>query len=539
MSEIPGETLVSDSTGSNAYLDQTYDSEDRVIVGKTNMDAAEALLYTHPEYDANVQKWEKYVDCYEANDIYRFIHKHGREADDFYKQRVKRGYYRNYVASVVDLFVAYLYHAPITRDVPATGAIAKFYRDCDRRSTSYEHFIKKAATLAQVVGHVGVFIDMPQTEKIFRNKKEEEEADHRPYLAIIKAQQITDWHLDQHGNFEWVKIQVDDPGVRSWTKEVDTDVKHFVIWTRDSWEKWEVEGIGNSASAKLVAEGDNPLGEVPLVIIRNCESLSHKWFGVSSVRDISDLNLAILNWSSLGDEEIFERCLNILAVEATEGQTIEWGHHNVLEYGDCTHPPQYLTPGTTPLELILKWIESAKDEIYRLAKLGGSTGLLGVREATSGIAYAYEFNETNQSLAQKAEYLEHGEREIHRLFYKWLSEEEEYDTITISYPREFGVEDFSMELAILMESRNNLTSKTAIREIEKSLTRKMFAKHPQELRNTIKQEIDKADARPVEPYTFENMPPVVFRQPFDPSLPINDPKNLPPVASPTTGNSVE
>lgn len=508
-SEIPGEDYQGSTTGSNASLDYSVDTSSDVLSSLGEMNLAEALEYNHPDYDAWKAKWQKFIDCYEANDIYRFIHRHGRESEDRYKLRVKRGYYFNYVKSVVDLFIAYLFHAPITRDVEDTGVIADVYNDADLKGTGYEHFIKTSATFAQIVGHVGVLVDAPRVpENGYLNERSRKDAGHRPYLVRIHADAIRDWELDRHGKFEWVKILVDRPSGRSWKRSTDKEAKTYVIWTKENWTEYLVEGTGNTAEAKIVASDEHNLGEVPLVIIRNSASLSHPWFGISSVHDICDIALAILNWCSFGDEEICERCLNILAMEGSlDKSAVELGHNNILEFSQCEHAPFYLTPGETPLKLIGEWIERGKDEIYRLAKLGGSTGLLGVREATSGIAYAYEFNETNQSLAQKAEFLEQGERDIHRLVYKWMGED---FAGTISYPREFGVEDFLMELEILLSARTNFTSTRAIKEIEKNVARKMFSKHPQELRNEIQKEIEQANAKPVTQFGFDNVPSNMF-----------------------------
>jgi hypothetical protein len=169
-------------------------------------------------------------------------------------------------------------------------------------------------------------------------------------------------------------------------------------------------------------------------------------------------------------------------------------HHNILEYVPGSKPPEYLVPGETPLKLIGEWIDRAKDEIFRLSKLSGSTGLLGVREATSGIAYAYEFNETNQSLAKKAEGMEQGEIEVHRVVAKWLSKT--WDG-SVNYPREFGVDDFLQELALLTEARGNLSSETAIKELEKKILAKMFSRENVELRSKIKSEVEKSDPKSI------------------------------------------
>jgi hypothetical protein len=493
--------------GANAYIDQSNasssstDSEDRTDL--------EALLSTHPDYDASVEKWEKYTDCYLARDIYRYIYQHSREHEDDFKKRVARGYYYNYVAAIVDLFVAYLFEAGITRETAGDNAFAKeierFYKDADLSGVNYRVFMQMAATFAITAGHVGLLVDAPKAEEGFSNEEARQRANHRPYLSLIQASQIVDWELDDQNKFVWVKLEVKRSQGRTWRDAYDSNIRNFVIWDRDGWQEWEVK---NNDEVDKKGEGEHKLGEVPLVILKNSPSLTHAWFGESAVRDICDINIAILNWGSFADEEIANRCLNILTMQQQDtDKPINIGHYNLLTYEEGTNPPSYLTPGSTPLELIAKREEQGRNEIYRLAKLGGSTGLLGVREATSGVAYAFEFNETNQSLASKAESLEQAEVDIHRLFAKWFDKPEwqEIDT-TITYPREFGVEDFLVELQILTEARSTLTSKTAVKEVEKKLAAKLFARDSQELRKKIEGEIESGRQPVSMPQNFRTIP---------------------------------
>lgn len=485
---------VAGAVGSNAYLDSQEDRDP--LQAKVDLverlDDYSAMVYEHPDYCSYYQKWKKYEDCYEAEDIYRFLFRHPRESADMFDVRVKRGYFYNYCASVVDLIVAYLFHSPIERitDGSLQKELDEIYSDADLCGSTYTNFMQQVAEFAQIHGHVGVLVDAPKADGI-STEEDRKRAGVRPYLTLIKATQIKDWALDRYGRFSWVKIEIDRDESRSPNKPVGENVRSFLIWNRESWEEWEVDDV--EESAVLVDSGSHSLDAVPLIIFHNERAKNHRWFGSSMLRDIADINIAILNWSSLGDEEIAERCLNILTMESSGIDSPEiLSHHNVLEYTAGTQAPQYLVPGETPLKLIGEWIERAKDEIFRLSKLSGSTGLLGVREATSGIAYAYEFNETNQSLAKKAEGMEQGEIEVHRMIAKWMNEQW---SGTVSYPREFGVDDFLQEMQILSEARSNLTSESAIKELEKKITAKMFARESMDLRSRIKKEIESAEPK--------------------------------------------
>jgi hypothetical protein len=482
---------------SNPALDLIKDEDISVTTGES-MPTKDALLYEHPDSIANCLKWEKYLDCYNSKDMYRYLKKHLRENTVMFEQRLARGYFFNYTASIVDLFVAYVYHAPVTRNLPENDFIKQVLDNCDLKGSKYTTFIQKAATLAQIFGHSLVMVDAPQApEGGYANEAQRQEAQHRPFLTLVRADQVKDWELDEHGNFEWVKIEIFPPQNRSWDQKVDEEVRTFLIWNKQEWKKYQVK----NDEVTPLGNGKHPLGAVPLVRVYNEPDLDHSWFGISAVRDIADINLAIYNWSSMGDEEIFERCLNIIAMEKDGSNTpVEISQHNVLEYESGTNAPTYLTPGETPLKVIREWIENGKNEIYRIAKMGGATGVKNQKESTSGIAYAFEFNETNQTLGKKAESLEQAESEIFKLIFKWINEVN--PEFSIIYPKEFGVDDFLMELQILMQARVNFTSETGVKELEKKILAKLFAKDSSELRAKIAKEVDAANLKPA---TFDSM----------------------------------
>ncbi len=507
---------VTGAVGSDASLDLTRDA---LVAAGADVDAdtepaqlelGKALEHEHPDYVVTAQKWRKYLDLYASNDIYRFIFRHLREVDVSWKARVERGYFYNYVKSVVDLFAAFLFHAPIDRDPGSQDEEFEiFYKDSDLSGTLWPMFMLEACTFALVEGHVGILVDAPRVpEGGFQSEEERKEADARPYVTLVHALQILDWEIDQFGNFIWVKLEVFRPMDRSWDETAEKIKRHFVVWTRERWDEYVLEQQGDTGDSigKWVAGDEHDLGVVPLVIVRVDKDPTHVWFGQSAVTDIADINIGILNWSSLGDEEIYERCLNLLAMERGEGDApIEITHHNVLEYEPGTNKPEYLQPGATPLSLIMQWIKEAREEIKRLAKLNISAGLGDVRQASSGIAKAFAFLETNQTLTAKAQGLEQVEIKVHRLLSRWM--EEPFDG-SIAYPREFGVEDFLTLFQEMDMARSSLTSETAIKESEKKLTRKLFARDTTKLRKKIEREIDSADTKmPSVKQAFGMIPP--------------------------------
>ena len=113
-------------------------------------------------------------------------------------------------------------------------------------------------------------------------------------------------------------------------------------------------------------------------------------------------------------------------------------------------------------------------------------------QVPSGEALAWEFNETNQALAEKADQAEACEIEIHRIFGRWLSKGENW-IVEIDYPEEFGVEDFLTKVRSLSEAAKETWSQTAKREAQKQIVRRMFPKEDKVLLAQMEAEIDEGE----------------------------------------------
>lgn len=494
---VPGS--VNRSVGSDASIDLQEDFRGRVFRDPQHL--AEGLLQTHPDYDDNVRHWLKYINLYESKDIYRFLHKHFRESSDVWVKRVERGYNFNYVRNTVDLYNAFLFHSPVIRKVPQE--FEEYYTDVDNRGTKWEQFVQKVNIYASVEGHCGVLVDLPALPEEYHGKTLTE-ADRKalnlkPIISIIHAHQIFDWELNKDNTFKWVKIHIDRPIEReSFMDKPDSSVKFFQVWTQNDWTEYkyyvrsEVDGQGvvtETQQAEEIARGEHGLGRVPLIIARCQETVDHPFFGLSMVKDIADINIAIINMASLMDEEVYERCLNVLCMQGTDDdRKAQLSYHNVLEYPEGTDKPFYLTPGESPIQNILKLISVARDEILRLGKVNISTGLSDVRSASSGIAHAYQFLETNHSLANSALNMQQVELELHKLMsLVWGLGE---FNGAIEYPKDFGVEDTLLAFQTLALAKQNLTSETAKKELEKRTIRTIFSSETSDVIAKMESEIE-------------------------------------------------
>lgn len=383
---------------------------------------------------------------------------------------------------------------------PNTGTDGDWERwllDVDHNGSTIDRFMADVARFAFIFGHMFVVPDMPRVDAPPRNEAERRQLKLEPYLVYYFPTEVPNWDLDDQGKLLWARLRefpgggVGPFGERRTTQlgraqQISTyadpslgrvDRRHYLTnrptraryrtWTRDRWVVHEVD----KDRVTLVAEGRHNLGQVPLVPVYNRRYSRYPFVGQSLISDVSLLNTEILNLDSLINEAVYQSVINILVLgrQPQDSEEIIIGANNVLEYaGD--KPPYFLTPSTAPLAYMESRIQGMREEIYRLAKLGGGLGL-EPRSVPSGVAAAFEFNETNKVLAERGDELESAEDSIHDLWYRWMGAQRHG---VIDYPDDFSVQSFEEELRLATQTKQSLRSPTARREMEKRVAKRIL-----------------------------------------------------------------
>ena len=398
--------------------------------------------------------WTFYLDSYEGGEDYlraSYLFRHVKEDEEDFRDRIQRSYYYNFCRTVVDTYVAHLFRKAnsIYRRGDDEGEYERFLSDVDGRGTSMNTFMQEqVAPAAQILGQVFVVVDKPRFQGELNSKAEEREKGVRPYVVAVDPRAVTDFRLDSQGNFLWIRIRERreeevDPFYKSEKAEGDEYV--YRTWTRERWFLHDEEG-------NLIESDEHNLGRVPVVTVFNVESRKYPGFGVSALSDIAPINRSIYNWCSLNDEFLYRQCFNILAMPEMPGvKRRKVGPGNALTYPiDAARPPHYIYPPVEPGAYLLKNIDAAITQIYRLAVLGATWGEERPQSA-SGIAKAYDLYQTSENLIKKAKNLEQAEAEIGELWGLW--EGKKGFKPTVEYPVDFKIsdvaEDLKNDLAVL------------------------------------------------------------------------------------------
>ncbi len=383
------------------------------------------------------------------------------------------------------------------------GDLTDYWHDVDMRGTSINEFMLSVENIVQIFGFCDVFMDMNDVPPEMNVETEQDRVDLglRPYSFVILPLDLLNWELGADGKLKWVRWREEIVGnVGPFEERQSKKSWRYFTWTRDEWFIHEiVYQKGNTQPVvSEVNRGQNPLGEIPLTRYYDVKHLVDPFIGLSPMKDIGKINIEILNICSLIDEEMYQKSLNILVMEQTSDRksSVEIGANNVLMW-EGEHAPFYLAPSSDPSRFMQELIKMCIQEIHRLAKVGGDTG---VQEAQSGIAYTWEFNQTNRMLSDKADSLERGETQMHRYWAMWMGLEWKG---FIDYPDSFNVERFEEELKNIVEVKKAVRSQEFKRLMEKRIANRVLTKVPAIQRGRVMAEID---VRPEEKQSFYPFP---------------------------------
>jgi len=396
--------------------------------------------------------WQFLYDSYTGLGGYRsgkYLIKHRREPEEKYERRKKLAYYPNFVKKIVDTFTAQVFKKPPTRQL--TREYELFVNNVDRRGTYIDDFMRRALKLSLIFGTVFIIVDKPSQGA--RTRQEEIERKLLPYATIRLPWQVEDYELDEYGSLKKITFREGENRKRELSQE--------------SIRVLERKG-------KVVLERENPIGTLPVVVLRASEQLLYEdLFSEPFIYTIARLNFELYNLIS----EIREILRNITfpiltypvrSIAGFNDREVVLGTENALLYEpEIGGKPDFIAPPPAPVEVYLKYLNQVIEQIYRTVNLEFT---LGSQSQKSGVALEFEFQNLNTLLSMFAMNLEKAEYEIANLVARW-SGKEKFEG-TIDYRKDFSFRDIERELRIILDSLSaGINSETFLVEAHKRIVR--------------------------------------------------------------------
>jgi len=409
------------------------------------------------------------------------LEKHTRESDSNWKSRQKEGICFNYSSIVIDLFNFYLTEKPAVREL---GSLTNstlwemFTKDADLYGTNFDVLLNEAQKMAAIYGAVGVLIDKPSSKN--NTLKDDIRDGIYPYCALFTLPNILDWKHERDP-------ETNRPTL-TYLKLLDFD-NRYLLWWPDKWEIWKLpEGsptpfrvhqhtdtsnyepkpgdnkyadtpgtpynaMLTNQTAKLIDEGENPLGEIPFLWFQNIKSVVDPYIGVSDIKEISRITASIIRNISYGEEVIkFAGFPQARRPMVREGEPInnEAGVTAILEFdpelGEAGKPDWLESEVLEPIEAILAWINKKTGETFQLAHLSGIHAHEKSDQVRSGVALRYEYQQLSRVLTKKSENLTETELGIIKYWLKWQKKSSWFKDVRIVRSKDFSIDDLSQSL---------------------------------------------------------------------------------------------
>ncbi len=476
------------------------------LLAKSDDDRPTALASVHPSYDTHSEAWQIQLDAFEGDGGFldgSYLWQYPREDNADFETRKEMARYHNYVETLVDLYVRFMFTQGVDRQSKSDDFNA-WLEDVDGAGCSIDDYMKRFAAIALVNGHAGTLVDKTPDEATGPSKADEVA---RVFATLYPAPTIADWRADQFG-LAAVKLLEAVPQADI-TEELPDgeEAQRFLLWDREGWARFDHKG-------QLVS-GDVTNMDVPLVILRPKPSYLNAMLGRALISNVNVVR-ALFNRASEEDEVLRTQAFSVLTVNVPSDGNVAQAKEQLggsigtakalVVQGEI----DYKTPDQKVPEAIRNNIEYLVRELYRAAHMRFHRDSL---QAETAEAIRLQHAELNEMLQGFARALSAAELQMARAWFAWMSPTPEaaeaaYDAADVqaSYPKEFFIEDLATDLQNWVEGIRMGLGDTMGRRLKKKAARRLDPEMPPDELKKVDGEIDKLPVDPPSPFGLDMGP---------------------------------
>jgi hypothetical protein len=422
-----------------------------------------------------------------------YLDKFTREKDDKFAERVKVARYTNYAGPICQLILSYVNKAPCIRDGESTTQ-QEWRADADGNGNNWDAL--KNDTIHRRAGELGwcpVLLDLPDVldgteEEVSKARLKESQI--RPIAIPLFPANILDWRLDESNEFTSVKIRTDHEVGDDLLEDAARE-ERYAIWYKDRVIKQTIT-IGADGQETLSEERiiKHSFGCVPLIVFRAEPTPGDAVRGQSIVSDLSVEARTHFNICSEKRDHERGQVFAILGIPVVDMDTdvgiILGGNGAGIKVPyNANMPLHYVAPPASVAESLEVSRGTSVKEMYRISRIEYEEPSTA---ATSGIARAYRFEQTNSRLRDLSGGFARSEQKLLRLVAKSMSDEEG-QRVTVNGANDFGVEDLAADVESVGLILEMNVGPTAEKVLKARLVRKAAPNMPRDVDAAVEQEI--------------------------------------------------
>jgi hypothetical protein len=387
----------------------------------------------------NINPYAQVLHTYESSHGYRdnsYLIFFPRE--EWYQERQK--YSLRSVAAfraVVDAMVAPVFEKKIMRTTN-DKIFEQFIENADNTGTPMQDIVEASLTHARMLGLTFIIMDnfadaaeVPTVADVINDRK-------FPYIYEKMPQDVYKWKCTNWGKLEWITFydrveKIEDPDhagqyiMRQYYRRWDNKQSTIYYEKADPKKYGEFQEIIESESV----HGLDYLPIYPVLDFVKSNNLTK--FPAPLLADLANMAFVLYNmesWIVLLDVY----CFPILTLPPMDGIQMAVSATNAIQVpNDAKFSPQFISPPTSCLEVLLKSADRLEDKIYKAAN---QLGVSGTRTSTmiSGVSKEWDFRASNSLLQKTALAAENLEKWLVKTFSDYVGHA---ITFEVEYQNEF------------------------------------------------------------------------------------------------------
>ena len=470
------------------------------LAGLSADDRLTLLRATHPQYQTHMNVWQVLLDAFEGEGGFldgSYLWPYPRESQEDFEKRKTMARYHNYLETLVDLYVRFMFTAGVRRESKSPEYNA-WIEDVNGAGTPLNDFLKQLAAMALVNGHACALLDKTADPAVGPSKADERAS---VVASIFTATATADWRFSG-ATLTAVKLLEQAPpvGIVDALPTGELDVQ-YLLWDKDGWARFSADGT-------LVDGGMPGLGLVPLVVLRPKPSQRSNMLGRALVSNANVIR-ACFNRAAEEDQVIRDQAFSVLTVsldkdadvdqaKAQLGSVVGTAKALVVKGTIDYKTPDQQVPGT-----IRANIAYLVQEMFRAAHVRQNKDSLAAESAES---IRLQYTELNEMLQGFSKALAQAEKEIARAWFGWTNTTEQaaqqaYEKAQpqATYPDEFFLDALIDDLTAWAEGIAMELGATMTKRIKKRAARRIDPAMPQDELEKVDSEIDELVDNPPEP----------------------------------------
>jgi hypothetical protein len=363
---------------------------------------------------------------YDGSHGYRdgsYLIPHPRE--QFYETRRESSYYVNAYAPIINAMVLPVFNTEIQRSTE-NEMYSGFIENCDNAGTPLSDIMETAITHARMYGLT--FLVMDNVTAPPEIVQEAISARAYPYIYERQPQSVECTEVDKYGSLKSITF------FERCEKIGKEERRLFRCWDKVGWELYYNVVSEDTTKRVVVEDGVHGLGVIPVIPITGfCKSASLAEFPNPPTYDLAMLTFALFNKESqVVTLEQFQ-AFSLLVTSDYDINSLTVGPTTFLNCGvNAKFAPQYISPNTDNVRVLVEDCERLKEEIYKQA---GQKGVIGVKSQESGVSKEWDFRAEEAVLKKTALVAADTEDEIENLFGLYIKQDIE---VEVKYPDKFA-----------------------------------------------------------------------------------------------------